>query len=147
MDFFWWLLANIFLPILLPFAMLAPWKLVAGHSKVDEMTRSNTSWSAAVKDGQFCLTAIAISAASLYECLGLASPRPDWLPVVMVVQGFFCATSLVVYTFAMAFQVEVDASKKTLREWIAHYKFGALSLFICFWVGALSIIGHWAASP
>jgi hypothetical protein len=138
-----WFLTSILLPILLPFLVLTPFKIAYDHEKLDKETRENTSWSAAVKDGQFCLTAIAISAATLYEVLSMTWPRPPWITVVAFAQAALMLCATAIYPFAMMYHVKVSLEKhKNRAAWFKHYKFGSLSLLICFWVALMSTFCH-----
>jgi hypothetical protein len=144
MNFFWWFLANALVPILLPFLVLWPWKLAKGNKQYTEEVEKSTSMGAAVKDGQFCLTAIAISAASLYETLSIRGELPNWLRVTCTIEGLLGFIALLVYTLAMFFSTEVDLSKRG-KAWMRHYTWGSVSLFICFLVAAVGACNHLGA--
>ena len=73
--------------VLLAFLVLLPWKLGRGHARYDKMTEADTSIGAAIKDGQFCLIAIAISVASMHEVLTVRGALPPWLVGTGVAQG------------------------------------------------------------
>jgi hypothetical protein len=138
MSYFWWLLANILLPLFLPFIPLALIHLAKNRNETHTM---HTSMSAAVKDGQFCLTAIALSTASVYEVFSLVGAKPEELSFLATIQVFLGGMALLIYAFAISFPVEVDFSKKGI-EWAKHYSYGAISLSICLAVGLLSCYSH-----
>lgn len=139
MGYFWWLLANILLPLLLPFVPLLLLKMAKGRS-VDH--QKHTSLSAAVKDGQFCLTAIAISLASVYEVLSITGDKPEELAFLAGFQALLGCVALLVYPVALSFPDVVDFSKRGIWVWLKHYTYGGLSLLICFSVGLLSCYIH-----
>ena len=137
----WWILANTLLPIFLPFMVLWPWRLAKGSKRFDDEIAKNTSCGAAVKNGQFCLIAIAMCVSNLHEVLATPGALSDWIVVLAVLQGAIGALSLLVYTLAMAFDTDVDLSKRGWA-WFRHYRSGAFSLTICAVVGTFAVANH-----
>lgn len=137
----WWILANTLLPILLPFLVLWPWRLAKGNKRLDEQIEKNTSCGAATKNGQFCLITIAICASSLHEVLAAPGVLPDWIVVIAVAQAGLGAASLLFYTLAMAYDTDVDLSKRGWG-WLQYYVWATVSLIACALVGLFAIANH-----
>lgn len=137
----WWILANTLLPIFLPLMVLWPWRLAKGNKRFDPEIEKNTSCGAAVKNGQFCLISITMCISSSHEVLAPPGALPDWIVVVAVLQGAVGALSLLVYTLAMAFDTDVDLSKRGWA-WFRFYAWGTWSLMMCTFVACAAVANH-----
>ncbi|KMZ11235.1 hypothetical protein BHUM_05955 [Candidatus Burkholderia humilis] len=114
MNYFFWLLLNIGVPVFGPILFLALAAVSYGTTAAREMTFES------VKDGQMYWTAIAVSTAGLYECWTPASQNSPVLQLVLLTFALVIIVNsiLVMLAEVKAYNLrQIRAVKTALQPW------------------------------
>ncbi len=136
-----WLIINILLPFFLPILGILPFKILPLPLGVE------VRFIALIKDGQWCWTAIALSASTIFEYLNShrvshSAFSHDSLVIFLIGVTTFFSVGLA--AGGAVFNTSYLAKPYSFTQWFIHYKNLVTSITISFLTAILSCILHFA---
>ena len=142
----YWLLANVGFAYIFPIVLFKfVQQLDLPVTKEEQRDRMRVSY--LVKEGQFALTSVAISAASFYELITTSESLKDssgiTLLILTIVLAFFNSLVFLFGTISTSpSPTDVVKSGTTIREWLKIYKAGAMSIYLAIGVSFCAFAVH-----
>ena len=136
---FAWTFFNLVVPFGLPFVPLLILRIIRKTIANDNAALANNiRLTLAIKDGQLCITCIAVIALTFYE---LWAVRTGWSAVILVALGLTAICCAILIAYATLYPAPADGLKDE-KKWQKRYEIAFVSLVISSIVIVLAVVGH-----
>jgi hypothetical protein len=136
---FAWIFFNLIIPFGLPFAPLLILRIIRNTIANDNtVVANNIRLTLAIKDGQLCITCIAVVALTFYE---LWAVRTVWSAAILVGLGLVALACAILIAYATLYPAPVDGLANQ-SKWRKRYEIAFTSLVLSLFVIVFAVVGR-----